>query len=284
MSSIHRSRISCLFVGACLATGFGAGGPASARPPGPGVAPPPARPAPAQTATTAIELAEPPYRVENLGLSISLPVGAQIESTQVGPAERGFYMRSPDGRWFLRLLTKASTDRNLSADDVAESLIESLLATRALIDPKTGAPKGSGVEILDRTRDLVVQSHPAARFYSAVPAVDGARIVNGYTIFAVEPGRFAILQLDTTAPEFPSVRPAYEMVVATARFEDPNLAAAERKSGLGAAEAFLATLTPEVLLAAAPSEPTLYRLYRPASSGSPADAQEVAFQIIEARP
>ena len=182
----------------------------------------------------------------------------------------------------MQLHNPASSDATLTIRSVADDLANDLLASRAKSLQR--ADRGSAARIHDRADDLDINGQRAARFYATLPdSLGGATVVSGYTIFQVGPGRFAILQMDCIEQEFPRVRPRYEAVVATATFRDPADLAAERAAGILAADSLLNSLNRADLEAVLPSGPRLYRIYRPATTGSRTDAEEVAYQRIEIR-
>ncbi|MCB9837953.1 MAG: hypothetical protein H6813_01310 [Phycisphaeraceae bacterium] len=238
---------------------------------------------PTASAQSAAELADTPYHIESIGLTVHLPLGCSVEDTQLGAASKGFRAKARDNTWLLSFSVRSSRDLDLTADGVAESLIEGLLSRRTQRDGRSGKVVGSGSRIISRDRGLLIGDRPADRFYAAVSKIEGGELITGYTIIHTAPGQFAVFQLDTTDGVFEDARAITERAIATARFRDPGAIAVERKAGLDAGESFLAALTPEDYRSALHADPVLYRVYRPAVSGSSSDAEEVAFQFISMR-
>ena len=230
-----------------------------------------------------IELTDTPYHVESIGLTIFLPLGSTVNETRIGGSSKGFRAKAKDNSWLLSLSIRNSRDLSLTADAVAESLIEGLLSWRARRDARTGRTIGSGTRILSRDRGLEIGDRPADRFYAVIPSVNGGELLTGYTIIHTAPGQFAVFRLDTTIEAFDLARSMTEVSIATVLFRDPAALARERKTGLDAGEAFLSGLTPDDYRAALREEPTLYRVHRPAPNGAASDAEEVAFQFISMR-
>lgn len=235
----------------------------------------------------AVPLSAQPVTIQSLGLSLRLPEGVAYETLRVGAGELGFAATAPDGRWKLSLHSPTSRNKQLTAPGVAAGLIRELEQSRAALqnDKARKQVVGSATGIFEKNDALQVAGLPAAQFFAALPnSVGGATVVNGYTIVQVGPGRFAILQLDSLEEHYTAARAVYDAVLSTVTFRDPADMASERASGIKAGEAFLASLTREQLEAAlAVGEPVWYRVYKPAPTGSRADAEEVAYQTIEMR-
>jgi hypothetical protein len=226
------------------------------------------------------ELTDIPYHIESIGLTVNLPLGSTVEDNQIGGASKGFRAKAKDNSWLLSFSVRTSRDLSLTANAVAESLIEGLLSRRTQRDARSGRAVGSGTRILNRDRDLQIDNRAADRFYAALSTLDGGEIRTGYTIIHTAPGQFAVFQIDTTTEAFEPAKAITEASIATSRFRDPSVIASERKAGLEAGEAFLAAVTTDDLRAVLLTEPTLYRVYRPAPNGAPGDAEEVAFQFV----
>lgn len=239
------------------------------------------RPAqPARATTGAVKLTDRPVIVPGLGLRIFLPEGARYETTAMAGAG-GFTMTSEDNSWRMILHDETSRDTSLTVTDVADHLLKELQATRQIRRPGEREAIGSAIEVIDRTPALTINDQPASRFYIKAPAT-GADVISGYTVFQVEPGRFAIFQMDTLPPSFDRARAAYETILGAAEFRDATEVAAERAAGVKAGDALLESLNREKIEAILPFE-TWHRIYRPASTGSRADATELGYQRVEAR-
>ncbi|RMH30131.1 MAG: hypothetical protein D6693_00960 [Planctomycetota bacterium] len=246
-----------------------------------GVGPAPGRAAPGEP----VELAPQPIQVRSLGMTVRLPVGAALDSTNVGGLEASFTVTPEDGTWILRMHSPRSRDTTLTPAGVTEGLWEEIRASSVGRDPATGRVNAQASAVRFGVEDhLAINGVQAARFYARVPRVDGMVFVTGYTVFPIEPGRFVIFQIDCLEPEFDRVKPIYEAVVSTVRFRELGEVAAERASGVLAGQRLLDRFTSEDLMALAPKGRRFFRLYRPGGTGLEGDDTEVAYQSVEIRP
>jgi hypothetical protein len=107
--------------------------------------------------------------------------------------------------------------------------------------------------------------------------------VSGYTIFRPAANRFVTFEMLTTSGEFERVRAAYETVVATATFEDPEVLAATRLAVVNTGSTLLSGLTSETLESIVASTPERWdRLFAPSPTGAAQDAREIAYRRIRA--
>ncbi|MBL0920947.1 MAG: hypothetical protein IBJ10_02330 [Phycisphaerales bacterium] len=250
---------------------------------------PPTAPAASPAGAGAVALHPEPFDFPGLGLTISLPDRALVETTTAGRTE-SFNVRPPDNAWMLSFEERRSRDFNLTPAAIADELIAGFQASRVKGVPSRN-PRGSQpqidraqteVRVLDRQPSLILGGVPASRFYLTVPE-DESNLIHAYTVFMAEPGRFVIARMQCLEPELPRARLLYEAVMASAKFKDPIEAATERAAAILAGEGLMRGLSQEDLDGALLPEPEWRRLFRPASTGSPKDAQEVAYQKIEIR-
>jgi hypothetical protein len=261
------------------------------------IAPVQAQDQPARATSGAVELATEPFRLDSVGLSIHLPAGAIAQTTRAGEHASVQIMPSgPDPVWLVNLQTPQSTDLKRSPQDVAEEVLNQLLASVGVLDRQV-----RGGELVDRlvsTRGTVIepvrpfeladapaeQRLPAARFYVRVPRGEReSAVIRGYTIFQTAPGRYITFDLVTTEPHFATSRRSYETMVATARFEDTSAASARRGAAIDAGIDLLGRLSPadyEAALAA--MNDRWFRLANQPSGTSDRDAEEIAYRRIRA--
>jgi hypothetical protein len=233
-----------------------------------------------------VDFAATPYRIESLGMSMWLPVGTQIDSSNILGGDINFQISAPDNLWLMRGFSPESRDVNLTPAAVVKSLEKSLLRPERITNEmqKEWNVNISGVngKLLDETADLLLDNKPSARFYASMIRQDKIEIVIGYTVQQLGPGRFMLYEFTCLIDEYQKARPQYETILAATTFEDPNEAAQLRATGVNNANSILTALTSDDLdsLIAESDQYTFYRLYRPATTGSDMDATEIAYQRI----
>jgi len=237
-----------------------------------------------------VTFSDVPYRVESLGLSLRLPVGATVQSTSTADGVRSFLVSPETNDWLLRVLGPRVSDPTLTTQGVAESMM------REVLDLEAGAELqafGRGElrtadgrkAIFDRVENLEsgTRGLTGSRFYVRVTQPSGPDLVTGQTIFRPAPGQLVILELNCLAPELARVRPIYEAIVAEAEIRDPAALASERAAGIAAGETVLADLDEQTIRSLLPIGPEWKRLYRPGPTGRWSDDEEVAYQSVEIR-
>jgi len=229
----------------------------------------------------AVELAPTPHRVASLGLSIRPPIGARVQAQQLGQAEASLVVFAPDGSWRLLIRQARTSDATLTPLKAAQELLEQLQAARAVRDARTNDVRGSSVQVLAEPAALELSGLPAARFYAAIPKLNEAPLVSGYTLVQPAPGRFIVAELDCLLADFERVRPVYEQVLGTLTVDDPAEADASRAAVVLAGEQLLASLDQEDLKALLPSRPIWWRHYVPAAGEEP--ERERGYQRIDIR-
>ncbi|MBC7834848.1 MAG: hypothetical protein H7Y88_07085 [Phycisphaerales bacterium] len=226
----------------------------------------------------AVELAEEPSRLDNVGLSMRVPVGAVFQGTRVGDQQTAQIMPS-DRTWLINIQTPQTSKATATIQEAAESTV-------ALIQGSFGVMNPSSTEILSTKakllgRDSLQLKHPAERIYFSVPHTDGKRIVKGYTIFKPSALQFVVFELITAESEFARVRPLYETVVANASFADAEQLNLDRGAAVRAGVHLLATLSAPDYEAVLDGKERWHRLYRPAPGGAASDAEELGYRGIK---
>ncbi|RMD65938.1 MAG: hypothetical protein D6824_01745 [Planctomycetota bacterium] len=228
-----------------------------------------------------VELAPTPHRVASLGLSIRPPLGARVQAQQLGQAEASLVVFAPDGSWRLLIREARTSDAALTPLKAAQELLKQLQAARAVRDARTNQIRGSSVQTLAEPQAMELAGLPAARFYAAVPKLNEAPVVSGYTLVQSAPGRFIVAELDCLLADYDRVRPVYEQVLDTLVVDDPAEAEAARAAVVLAGEQLLASLDQEALKALLPKAPLWWRHYVPAAGDAP--ERERGYQRIEVR-
>jgi len=207
-----------------------------------------------------------PYHVPSMGLSLSLPLSADVRTSWAGPVAT---IRVTDAktRWVVDI-QQGSLPEDASVTTLADRLEERHLR------------RGSPARLLSRRDDLEVGGHGGEQLYFQLRAEEGeAPVVQAHTFVGVGEGRVITFSLTTSKPVLDVARVAYEGMLASARVRDPSREIAERKSGLDATQAILeAGLSPH--LDALVGIDRWYRLAEPATTGLDADATEYGYRRL----
>ena len=228
------------------------------------------------------ELTSEPYEIPSLGMSVYLPAGSLVDLSRIEGGRTTVVVR-PEGdnpRWSIQIQNSISSDTSLTAARSIQAIIEQRQKARRGRDDK--GKEFSLVRAFDRSKDLLVADLPVERVYMDVP-LDASAPTSGYTLFHVGPGQFVIVQLECAPDIFPRVREIYELMVATTSFRDATELNADRAATVLAGEAFFKGLTNADYDAVLDEEPIFYRLYKPAASGAPSDAEEMGYQRVTMR-
>ncbi|HVZ94024.1 MAG TPA: hypothetical protein VG797_05900 [Phycisphaerales bacterium] len=231
------------------------------------------------------QLAEKPFTIPSLGLSIHLPEGAIIESSRLEGLRTSVIVRPPEtkAQWVIQLHNSVSSDTGLTLESVMNSIVDQHKQRRVARDPKTGRDLESYISTIGKTDDLRLGDIPARRVYLGI-ANDPAEPVTGYTVLQTGAGRFVIIQLVCPFEAFENgVKHLYEMAVASATIRDPEESGSDRAAAILAGDAFLRSINASDFESCFDPEPVFYRVYRPATTGSASDAEEIAWQRIQMR-
>ncbi len=253
--------------------------------PPPGQPPAPAQ-APAAPSTVLpevardLDLVSDPIRIESVGLSMSPPLKASVTSGQFGALTR-VSIKDDDLRWLINIENPRSENAEMTLAQVADKTLKDILLANAIVDKASGEKVGANGKILSRIKDLRVPGvgEPGERFYVAIPQ-GGAVRVEGYTLFRISPGQFVAIQLICGQEDLKNAQRIYETAVATLKIQDPTQADSLRRDAIAAGRTFLSRLTPADYDAASAQPAQLYRLYRPAPSGAPGDAEERGYRSV----
>jgi hypothetical protein len=217
-----------------------------------------------------------------LGVSVRLPENAVLQSSEIGTDRQSLSIFARDGRWSIRILDRRARDVALTPDEVAVDLIQELRATRQQIDPSTGRV-GAGVSIDPGEPDLTIGQSPAAQFYAGFLSNTNQPVITGYTIALIEPGRFVIFQLDTTAQHAGVALDVYERVLHSVEMRNPADLAASRASAIKTGHAFINSLAASEYLAALPEDPIRWTRTVAPDPAQPDGMREVGYQRVEMR-
>jgi hypothetical protein len=234
-------------------------------------------------AQTAVELAEEPLRLPSAGLTMRLPVGTETTISEAGSVVRAT-CAPPDQTWLLRVETRYSRNRDLSATDVADSVLQE-------VKKRYGRGRGERLEsteakvLLEEDVETNESAGVGGRFYVSLPSTGGrTRQMQLYTVFSPKPGAFVSFDMICMEPAYEKAREAYEVAVATAEFADAALISAARHAAIETGATFLAGLREQDYVDAIEKvDGRLERLYLPAETGADADATELGYRRFRAR-
>ncbi|HEX8878113.1 MAG TPA: hypothetical protein VF777_15300 [Phycisphaerales bacterium] len=237
-------------------------------------------PKPLAPAAGALEFNPKPFRIESMGLTISLPKDANASSTTIG-AQAALEIIGPGNQWYVAARIVESSDLKLSLADVAETNLRAQMGEGVLMVGNVGS---SGATLMERTQNLQIGTLPAERFYVLGPQDPDPkkmRLIYGVTFIKLGPGRFAYFETSLGEAQFERARAQIEATVATAQFADKPALEAAQRALFDAGAKFLETVDEAKLRAVvADSKETWWRLYIPSKTGADADAKELGYRRI----
>ncbi|MFN0010796.1 MAG: hypothetical protein ACKVS8_04035 [Phycisphaerales bacterium] len=261
-------------------------------------APPPARPAEAvHTQVLSADFADEPLHLESVGLTFKAPLDATIQTSQAGPATT-IQLIGPDSTWRIVVSTSRVSPAAPSPTKWLDRTLLDVMSASSIKDQRTGETIAVKGQITGRTPNFAVPGSsagaaplPAERAYITLPggaSGAGATVRRGYTVFQPTADSFCIFELLCADAAFTAgAQRIYELTIATAHFSDPARLADSRRTAVLTGAAFLSGLTPASFDAAvapdtaSPADTThWFRIFRPAATGAPADAQEAGFRSI----
>ncbi|MBX3389896.1 MAG: hypothetical protein KF691_10635 [Phycisphaeraceae bacterium] len=231
----------------------------------------------------AVRFNEKPLRVETMGLTMSLPVGASASSTAIGN-QAAVQVTGPDSKWMSGARVLESSDLNLTLQQVADTNLKNQMGAEAILVGGTGP---TGAQLIERSQNLVIGTLPAERFYVLGPKDEDPkhagrpRLIYGVTFIKLAPGRFACFEASCGEADFDRAKPEMEAMIATSSFVDAASLESSKRALLDAGDRFEKGLDEAALRSAVlESKETWWRLYVPAKTGADSDAREVGYRRI----
>lgn len=250
---------------------------------------------PTHTDLEPVVLAAEPVALGNLGLTLYIPEGASVQTEEIPGGVVKMIVQPEDGTWVLQVYNSKSKNKQLTPAQALDAIIRQVVeAGPVSIDVRDGERyvRREAVDRMDDLRILTAEGEPGPRAARAY-IVDRRDIITesgfpptGYTVMELAPGEFVTLQLDCLPEHFERARQVYETVIATAVAADPDKQARERSLELTTGQAFLESITRDDLdqmMEDKDAPPRWFRIYEPATSGSPSDAKEIGYQRLEVR-
>lgn len=246
--------------------------PPAAKPAAP--TPPQATPLPPAQAAPTTEFDSQVLAVKEVGLAMLIPKGTKANVERAADDRGGFAtveVTPPDSTWVMYIRSKRLTDALITTEEVMNEIvknIESAAANTKMVP-----------EVLDRNKSHIISGRPGYLLYILIPQADGKPgLVRGLSVSKIQPGSFMLFEIVCARTEYERARRVFEDCVATAIIEDPR-AEVERTAALvKTGVAFINSLTEDDFKKAAAAVPEQWeRTFKPAASGSDADARELSY-------
>lgn len=239
---------------------------------------PAGRPSGRPATTGAVELGDA-FNLDEVGLTIRVPVGFRVESTRIGETRTAQFIPA-DAGWVMNIQTPRTERGQTTLADAADQTIRLLQGSVGVLDPEQKVVLETRARILDRTSNLVINERRAERFYISLPRADDVQLVKGYTIFQPSPNQFVVFELIVPETKFGEARGVYETCVATARFEHAELVSQDRGLAIRTGQELLRTVVAADYDRWMDGRERWFRLHRPAASGAAIDAEEIGYRGV----
>lgn len=240
-----------------------------------------------QPAPAAVPMAEHPFRIESVGLTLMLPDGARTESISV--SDRPTVRVLPRGEaptWMMNIQTPVDTHDGRAPVDLLEELMRHLGEAAGLVFKREGNRRveeellAVDIRVVEARKTIRVGGLEGERIYLSLPpsGASSTSIVRGYTVFKTTGRQFVSFELVTTQAAFAAAKRVYETIVATAAFEDADELRTARAAVIAAGLRLFEQVDETDLRAIINGHAeTWERIYRPAPTGSDTDAEELGY-------
>ena len=229
------------------------------------------------SATGALMLADEPYRLDSVGLSVRIPLGCQVKSNRI--ADRQTAQIVPDGStWIINIQTPTATADNGTIEQALEKTLDLLRGTYGIVDRDQREVVETQAKIIEQIKDLKLPGGPAARLYVSTPRGNQSRLIKGYTIFKPQPKQFVVFEFICHEPDFGKLRGTYETVVGTALFAGADATSTARGTAIKSGVALLNSLTEQDYTAAMGEKELWYRMFKPGKTGTKGDDDEIGYK------
>lgn len=248
--------------------------------------PPPTAPAPGTKPSKPITVAfaDEPLRIDSLGMTVRIPVGAVSRTTTVAD-KRTIQIVPKEGErlvndmaWMINITTPTTSNAATGIKESLDQIVSLLQGSFGVTDPSQKSVVRTEAEVLERTDNLSLQGQTAGRVYVRMPSGPKTKIVKGYTIFNPSPKQFVMFELVTPSDAFEQVKSTYETIVATTTFKDAGVLNTDRALAIATGVRIMSDLTDADYLSAMGTKETWQRLYVQAKTGSDEDAQELGYR------
>ncbi len=228
-------------------------------------------------ASGALMLADEPYRLDSIGLSVRIPLGSQVKSNRIGDRQTAQII--PEGStWLINIQTPTASADNGTIEQALEKTIDLLQGTYGIVDKDQKEVLSTQAKIIEQTKDLKLPGGPSARLYVSTPRGNQSRLIKGYTIFKPQPKQFVVFEFICHEQDFGKLRGTYETVVGTALFTGSDATSLSRGEAVKAGTALLNILTEQDYSAAMGEKELWYRMYKPGKTGAKGDDDEIGYK------
>ncbi len=246
----------------------------------------PAAPAARALQASPITFADTPLIMEEVGLTMSVPIEATVEKARAGTTA-STQLIGPEGAWRINIATPRTGNPEVTAADVVDKIVTDLFASVGVaLDKENRSVVGVQGAILEPRRTITINGREGQRVYVGMPpSAAGVTIIRGYTVFKVSPTQFVTFEFMCPGGEFERLRPIYETTLATLELTDISRLEEQRAAANANARAIWAAIDDSTLreiVAAQPAE-RWERLYRPSPSGLDADDTEIGYRRIRVK-
>jgi hypothetical protein len=232
-------------------------------------------------------LSDETLSIEIAGLTMSLPKGSVVVQ---GANNEGTVhsIVAEDQSWRIEVQVHRTSRAEATVHDTADLVSRNVEQLAPVVTPGRGDIKPrleSSVELLQRLTRFTIAGcpTPGERLYFSVPgaASTGKRMM-GYTILKPMPTTFVIFELSCDEAKFEKARAAYELSIATAKFEDPSKIIAARGATLAAGTEFLSQLSEDKLARVGDGVERWFRWSKPSlagATGGDRDGTEIGYRV-----
>lgn len=251
-------------------------------PPASGQSPVPASP---KSSIAAVPMADSPLHIDSVGLSVSIPLNAKVDSTIVG-GRTTVQIVPEDQSWIMNIQTPVTSNERATVADAAQQTIALLQGSVGVLDKDNERVLSTDARIIDRIDDLTLPGGRSSRFYVSLPEAKGnARVVKGYTIFKPGPKQYVVFELICGEPFLEKARGAYETTVGTATFASSDALMLDRMGAIKSGVAFFSQLSEqdfnEAMGSGENARERWYRFYKPSPDGNTAKDEELGYVGIK---
>ncbi|HPO93645.1 MAG TPA: hypothetical protein PL072_09270 [Phycisphaerales bacterium] len=226
-----------------------------------------------------VELADQLYNVDEVGLSIRLPLNSSVNTIYAGDV-RTPQVIGPDAAYVINIQLPKTYNPKATIKEAADQTIALVQGSVGVTDPDQKMLLETQAKLLERIDNLQINDQPAARFYLSIPGTDKKTIVKGYTIFKPAANQFVVFELIVKEAGFAAAKRAYETSLATAKFLDPQAVTIQRGAAIKAGQSLLRMVSAGDMDQWFDNKERWYRLYAPAVTGSKQDAEEIGYRGV----